>query len=126
MKQPGQNGFVLILVVTVIAAIGVEMFVLTGLAKTMLFESNTAYLQAVERNLTASGLAWAQQNVKNQRRVIFNKTVELDVTNMNILSSTLTVTVGIPTDKEAEVQMNTSCSRGRHTFRQDNKYRIEL
>jgi len=126
MKQPGQNGFVLILVVTVIAAIGVEMFVLTGLAKTMLFESNTAYLQAVERSLTASGLAWAERNVKNQSREILNKTVELDVTNMNIYSSTLTVTVGVPTDKEAEVQINTSCSCGRRTFRQDNKYRIEL
>jgi len=126
MNQPRQNGFVLILVVMVIAAIGVEMFVLSGLTKTMLFESNTAYLEAVERNLAASGLAWAEQNVKNQSRRALNKTVELDVTSMNIDGSTLTVTVGIPADKEMEVQIKTLCSRGRRSFRQSDKYRIEL
>lgn len=121
-----QNGFVFLLVVMVIALIGAEMFVLTGLTNTMLFETNTAYLGAFERNLTASGLAWAERNVKSRSREAFNKTIELDVTSMNIHSSTLTVTIGMPTDKGAEVQINTSCSRGRRSFRQNNKYRIEL
>ncbi len=65
MKQLRQNGFVLILVITAIAAIGAEMFVLTGGANTMLFQSDTAYLQAVERTLVAIGLAWAKRNTKN-------------------------------------------------------------
>jgi len=41
------------------------MLVLAGGANTMLFQSDTAYLQAVERNLVASGLAWAKRNTKN-------------------------------------------------------------
>jgi len=126
MKQAQQNGFVLILVAVVMALIGADMFVLAGLTKTMLFESNTAELEAAERNLTASGLAWAERSVKNKSREIFNKTIELDVTNMNIRNSTLSVTIGIATDKEAEVQINTSCRRGKRTFRHNDKYRIEL
>ena len=126
MKQLRQNGFVLILVITAIAAVGAEMFVLTGGANTMLFQSDTAYLQAVKRNLAASGLAWTERNIKNESKEIFNRTIELNVSSMDIRNSTLTVTIGIPRDKGAEVQINTSCSRGRQTIRHKGKYRVEL
>ena len=126
MKKRRQNGFVLILVIIAIAVIGTQMFVLTGIANTMLFESNTAYLQACERNLAASGLAWAERNIKNQSRETFNKTIELDVTNMDIRNPALTVNIGTTKDKKAEVQINTSCTRRKRTIRHDDKYRIEL
>ena len=113
----------LILVITAIAAIGAEMLVLAGSANTMLFQSDTAYLQAVERNLVASGLAWAKRNTKNESKEIFNRTIELDVSNMDIRNSTLTVTIGIPSDKGAEVQIETSCNRHRRTLRGLQKMR---
>ncbi len=56
MKEIRQNGFVLIAVVVVVATTAAEMLVLAGLAKTMLFETRTAHVQAVQRNLMASGL----------------------------------------------------------------------
>lgn len=126
MKNLRQNGFVLLLVITVIAVVGAEMFVLTGMANTILFQSDIAYLEGVERNLVASGLAWASRNIKNQSKETFNKTMELDVTDMNIRRSTLAVIIAMPKDKQAEVQIDTSCGRGRHTLRHDDKYRIEL
>lgn len=125
MKNLRQNGFVLVLVITVIAVVGAEMFVLTGMANTILFQSDIAYLEGVERNLVASGLAWASRNIKNQSKETFNKTIELDVTDMNIRRSTLAVIIAMPKDKEAEVQIDTSCGRGRHTLRHSNKYHIE-
>ena len=104
------------------------MFVLANGANTMLFESDTAYLDACKRNLVASGLAWAGRNIKNEssppRRI--NRTIELDTADMSIRGSTLSVTIDIPRDKKAEVQINTSCSRGRRTLRHKDKYRIEL
>ena len=121
-----QNGFVLVLVVTIMVLIGAEMFVLTGLAKTMLFESDTAHLQAIKRNLTASGLAWAKRNIKNQRSETFNRTIDLDVTNMYNQPAGLSVTIGVPADKKTEVQINTSCSRRRRTLSRSAKYHIEL
>ncbi len=124
MKKPRQKGFVLILVITAMAIIGLEMYVLTGGANTMLFQSDTAYLKACERNLVTSGLAWAKQNIRNKSRETFEKTVELDVSKMNIRGSTLIVTISIPTGEEPQAQINASCSRGRRTFRGDGKYKI--
>lgn len=125
MKNLRQNGFVLVLVITVIAVVGAEMFVLGGMANTILFQSDIAYLEGVERNLVASGLAWASRNIKNQSKETFNKTIELDITDMNIRRSTLAVIIAMPKDKQAEVQIDTSCGRGRHTLRHSNKYHIE-
>jgi len=125
MKKLRQNGFVLVLVITAIAVVGAEMFVLTGMANTILFQSDIAYLEVVERNLVASGLAWTSRNIKNQSKETFNKTIELDVTDMNIRRSTLAVIIAMQKDKQAEVQIDTSCGRGRHTLRHSNKYHIE-
>lgn len=119
MKKLRQNGFVLILVITAIALIGTWMFVLTGDSNVIMFQSDAAYLAAANRNLIASGLAWAEQQIQNENREIFDRTVELDVTNMKspqATGSTLTVTIAIPTDKQAEVQINTSCSCARQTL----------
>ena len=120
-----QNGFVLILVIMAVAAIGAEMFILTDIAKTMLFESNTAYLEACSRNLAASGLAWAERNSKNETKEIVDKTIKLDVTNMDIRGAALSVIIGTPRDKEVEVQINTFCNRGRRTLSRSGKYRTE-
>ena len=102
------------------------MFALTGVSNTMMSQSDTAYLHACERNLRASGLAWAERNIKNESREIFDRTIELDVTYMDIRGLTLAVTIGTPKNKEVEVLINSSVSRGRRTLRHKDKYRIEL
>jgi len=126
MKKIRQNGFALLLVIIVIALVGAATCVLAGGANTMLFQSNTAYLEACERNLRASGLAWAKQNIKNRNQESFNRVVELDTANLGIRSSSLNVFISISEDKQAEVQINTSCSRARQTFKRDNRYIIEI
>ena len=67
MKRVKQNGFVLVLVIAIISLIGVEMFVLAGSSNIILFQTNDAYLEACEQNLAASGLAWAEKNIKNEK-----------------------------------------------------------
>jgi len=126
IKNGRKNGFVLIIVVTAIAIIGIEMFVLTGVSNTILFQSDTAYLQALQRNLVASGLAWAEQQVKSQGKENLDRTIKLDINNMNIRGSTLAVFIRIPADREPQVQINASCTRARRTLRHDERYRIEL
>jgi len=127
MKKQRQKGFALVLVITAMAIIGLEMYVLTGGSNTMLFQSDTAYLEACKRNLITSGLAWAKRNIRNNSRETFEKAVELDVSEMNIRDSSLVVTIrGLPTDKAPQAQINVSCSRSRRTFRADDKYKIRL
>jgi hypothetical protein len=126
MKQRRQHGFVLILVIMAIIVIGIEMFALSDIANTMQFQSNAAYLKASERNLLASGLAWARENAGNKSSEIFDKTVQLDVSKMNIRGSALDVTIRRTSDSQAEVRIGTSCSRGRRTLKRTGKYGIEL
>ena len=126
MKKIKQNGFVLLLVITAIALVGTATYVLADGSNTMLFQSDTVYLQACERNLTASGLVWAKQNIKNRNQGSFNKMIELDTANLGIRSSSLNVFISISQDKQAEVRINTSCSRASRTFKRNNRYIIEL
>ena len=94
MKNKRQKGFVLILVIVVMALIGIQMFALADIANTMQFQSHTQYLTACERNLLASGKAWARQNIPPETGDILNeKEIDLDVRGMNIRGAALTVTV---------------------------------
>ncbi len=126
MKNQRRRGFVLILVIMAIIVIGIEMFALSGIANTMQFQSQNTYLKACRRNLLASGLLWANENTREKSSEIFDKTIQLDVSEMNIGASALDVTMSITSDEEAEVQINTSCSRGRQTLKGTGKYRIEF
>jgi hypothetical protein len=127
-----RNGFVLILVITAIAVIGIEMFALATVANTMQFQSHTAYLQACRRNLTASGMAWAKQNIPNKAGESAPQAIKLDVGEMNIRGSGLDLTVSsvspsaAGSDRRVEVLIKTSCSRGRQTLRGESKYKISL
>ena len=126
MKKRRQQGFVLIIVIMAIIVIGIEMFALAGIANTMQFQSQNAYLKACKRNLLASGLLWARENIRNKSSEIFDKTIQLDVSKMNIRDSALDVTIRRISDNEAEVQVDTSCSRSRQTLKGTGKYRIEF
>jgi len=126
MKRLRNRGFVLLFVIVAITLVGVTMFVLAIGADTMMFQSDTAYLQAVERNLTASGSAWSRQNVRGRSPETFGRTVSLDLADMNIRGSSLTVAVGAPTDNRVEVQINTSCTRGRRTQDHTKKFTLQL
>ena len=134
MKKPRQKGFALVLVITAMAIIGLEMHVLTSGANTMLFQADTAYLEACKRNLVTSGLAWAKRNIQNNNKETFEKAVELDVSKIfygsgsrRIRDASLIVTIrGLPTDKAPQAQINVSCSRGRRTFKDENKHKIRL
>jgi len=126
MRKIKQKGFVLVFIITVIAVIGIYMFVLTGNSNIMIFQSNRAYLEAAQRNLAASGLAWAKKEIKNGNKENFGKPIELDITNIKAGSTALTVTITAASDKQAEVQIKTSCSRGRQKLNRSDAYQIEL
>jgi len=126
MKKTRRNGFVLVFVIVAIAVIAIQMAVLSDIANTMQFQSQHAYLKACERNLLASGLVWAKENAREKSSEILDKTIKLDVSKLNIRDSALDVTINIVSDEEAEVRIDTSCSRSRQTLKKTGKFRIEL
>ena len=124
MKKKREKGFILILVIILIALIGIVMSFLTTMSNTMLFQSNKQYLQACERNLIASGKAWSKINIPKESGDSSDQMLELDVTEMNIRGSSLNVKLGIPAKAQPQVQIRTSCSRGRKTLTSDKTYTI--
>ena len=124
MKNSKNKGFVLILVIMLIGLIGIIVSVLTEASNTMVFQSNKTYLRACERNLIASGLAWSKINLQKESGDIPGKMIELDVTEMNIRGSSLTINPGSPAETRPQVQIRTSCSRGRQTLTGDRTYTI--
>ncbi len=124
MKRRRENGFVMLLIIVALALIAVEIFVLTAGSNTILFQANDAYLEACERNLTASGLAWAQRSMKRPEAETFDKSIKLDLSDMNIRGSALSVTIGQPENEQSHIQVITSCRRGRQRLRHSGKYRI--
>ncbi len=124
MKNRTDKGFVLVLVVMLIALIGMIVSLLTEASNTMIFQSNKTYLRACERNLIASGLAWSKINIQKDSGDIPGKMIELDVAEMNIHGSGLTVDISRPAQTPPHVQIRTSCSRGRQTLTSDRTYTI--
>jgi hypothetical protein len=123
--QDRRKGFVLILIVLLIAVVGAEMFVLSGISNRMLFDSNNAQLEALERNLSAAGLTWARR-ASRQNTEAFGRTVELDVASMGVSGAALSVTLGVPKDKTVQVQVDTTCSRGPRTLNRTHSYLVNL
>ena len=126
MKKVKQNGFVLIIVIGAMTLIVIEMSILTHISNLILIQSQAAYLEACEHNLTESGLAWAKLSIENENIENFNETIELNVSGMNIRKAALSIIFERPENKHAKVQVNTSCSRGRQSLRRRKKYKIEL
>ena len=126
MKKIKQNGFVLIMVIAAMSAVSIAMSLLARGSNMILLQSQAAYLEACEHNLAASGLAWAELNIKNENIKNFNEKIELNVADMNIRKAALSVVVERPINKQTKVQLSTSCSRGRQTFCHKKKYQIRL
>jgi type II secretory pathway component PulK len=125
MKKQAKGGFVLIFVVVAIALVAVATFVVTDDAKTMLFHSDTTYLEAVQRNLVVSGLHWAEHKLRDERTETFGSTTELDVTRLSIRPANLAITMDTPAEKAVQVRIDASCSRARRTLRHDGTYLIK-
>jgi len=119
-----RGGFVLVLAITAISLVGAAVFVLTEGAKTMLFQADLAYLESVEQNLTASGMAWARRNVRSLDKEDLGKATTLDVAVMGVRNPVLTVRIGAAADKAVEVEIATSCTKGRRTLTSRKTYRI--
>jgi Tfp pilus assembly protein PilX len=118
-----QNGFVLVFVIFVLALVGMYMIVLAHDSNTLLFQTDRAYLEACEQNLTASGLAWAKKNIDNIKTSA--DVFELDAAAMHIRGAVIRVSVSPRKKGAPQIQVNTSCSQARQTLTSARKFTIE-
>ena len=126
MDKNRTNGFVLVLVIMALMLVSVIMFVLSSGSSTMMFQTNTAYLTACQRNLTASGLAWARGNAKGQEADAPEQPVTLDVNDLGIRVASLTVALNSSEDQRPQVRIATSVSRSARTLSNEVVYDVAL
>ncbi|UCD50707.1 MAG: hypothetical protein JSW27_24695 [Phycisphaerales bacterium] len=126
MKTARQDGFVLTLVIVALGLMGVVMAVLAGAGNTMLFHADRAQVEAVERNLTASGLAWARHQALQPGATVTAQPVELDVRAFGIRQARLAVSFAQTDAGSVDVRIEASCSKGRQTARTQRQYAIVL
>ncbi len=108
------RGAVLTLVIVAMLLLGIVMYVLTEGSNTMLFQADAAYVQAVQRDLVASGLAWAREKIAGSGAVPTAEPVELDTAAFGLPNAKLVVRIMDAQSSTARVQIETSCHKGRH------------
>ena len=124
MKQGERSGFAIILAVTAVALVGAAVFVLTDTCNSLMFESNMAYLQACNRNLSASGLSWARQNQDKLGDSGPNEGIQLDVERLGIPAGNLKIAPLKDREKVLRVQIDTQCGRNKKKLKRTCNYLI--
>jgi hypothetical protein len=120
------RGAILTLVIVALTLMGVVMFVLTGGANTMLFQADTAYVQAVERDLIASGLAWARERASSNAGAPSTEPVELNIVSFGLPNAKLVVRILGVQENTAQVHVETSCHKGRRTLHTARDYQCVI
>jgi len=124
VRNSSKNGFVLVMVIMAISLVGMITYVLTDGAKTMIFQSDSAYLEACGRNLAASGLAWARRAIKEQHTTADGNSITLDVGRLNIRDGSLSVLIS-GSHGQRHVQVSLSASRANRTTTFQSTYLLD-
>lgn len=126
MKKVRKSGFILSLVIVALGLLGVVMAVLGQGTNTMLFHADRAYLRAVERNLTASGLAWARHQVLQGQAAVSAEPIGLDIGSLNVRQGTLAVSFVQVGATSVDVRVEARCAKGRRSVSGEHDYAIGL
>ncbi len=108
------------LIILAVALTGMVMFVLSGGSRTMIFQADTAYLDACRRNMVSSGLAWVRANAASA----VGGEVALDVNDLGVRDGMLRVSVVSEPNEAPSVRVATRVSRKIRTLRSEAVYPI--
>ena len=122
-RKSKPDGFVMLIVIVILALIGIYMIVLASDANTFIFQADRAYLEACRQNLTASGLNWAKKNVTTLKST--TGSAELDVADMGIKNAALSVKLFVGEKGKSQIEIKTSCSKARQRLSSVKKLAIE-
>lgn len=125
MRKQRNSGFLLTFVIVALAVMGAVFFVLAGGANGMLFHADVAYLQATERNLVASGLAWARANIPSGGEAA-SEAVALDAGAFGAQNASLVVQIVQVQADHATIRVASSCSKWRRTLTACRDYTLDL
>ena len=119
-----KRGVVLTLVIVAMSLVAVILLVLTTGASTMLFQADAAHCRAIDRNLAASGLAWAQSHAATEAEIAVDEPITLASDTLADGRATLTVEFKRIGNGTADIKITTSSRKGRHKLEESRDYAI--
>jgi len=119
MKPAKQNGYVILAALICVALVGSAVVILGGICNSLLFESQHAYVEAADRNLTASALEWVRQNPAKA-----TEKTRLDVETLDVVGGSLSVMVLSESRSAAKVRIGIQCRRGRMALKRSHTYLV--
>lgn len=122
MSKTRRQGFILTYIIVLLGLVGVVMFVLTGGANTMLFEADAAYVQAADRNLTASALAWARHRSSGSEPVVLDEPIALDTSSLAVRDANVSVRLVKHGDAALGCHIETSVAKGQQSLNNSREY----
>ena len=124
MRNHQKKGLTLIIVLLVLALVGVAIFILAEISRSIIFESNMAYVQACKRNMTASALVWASKNHKDLTVDEKSKVISLDIEALKIKGGSLTIELLEAGKETPNVEITSKCQSGRIKLDHRDTYRF--
>jgi hypothetical protein len=123
--KKGQKGFVLLLVLAIISLFTAEMYMLSEDSFSLMFQTNDCFLDAVEKNLVLSGLAWSRENISNDGSKIYDKNIELNLPADFPKDSELNVFIKESPANPVEVNIDASCKIVKQTRKKQKLFIID-
>jgi hypothetical protein len=108
-----------------LAFAAVVMLVLTEGSNTMLFQADAAYLQAMDRNLAASGLVWARHQAARGEPATAGP-VSLDTTSLGDDRVSLAVEIADRNSATTDCRIETSVAKGRQSLTRSRQYAVPV
>ena len=130
MIRQQRSGIALIIVISLIGLMAITLGYLSHSCRIMLLQTDRLYLKAVERNLTASGLAWAGETVKktevrSQKSEDGKKTIDLDANDVGGSQARLSVRIEDVNGPPALVHVQTHVSSARQEVNHSRTFRLQ-
>jgi hypothetical protein len=112
MRSVRRKGFLMLYVLVLIALLAAAMILLADASGSMAHETRRQYLQACERNLAASALAWVAKN-----GIPEEASKRLDVEALSIPEAQVEVEAPLASETPATFCLRVSCGEGIGTLR---------
>lgn len=125
MNGYDRKGFITIVIVCLLALLPVALMVMSRSTISLSTELRESRLEARSRDILASGLAWARQNVEKLSGYEVNEEISLDVSNLGVKDGKCKIAVMNVKEESVEIEVGVHFTRGDRDIKRTMRYSIE-
>jgi hypothetical protein len=125
MNIDNRKGFITIVIVSLLALLPVALMVMSRSTISLSTELRESRLEAQSRDVLASGLTWARQNVENLSGYEVNEEISLDVSSLAVKDGKCKIGVLSTKEGAVEIEVGVHFTRGDRDIKRTMRYNIE-